>query len=353
MPAKKAIKIVKTNKTATIQLWYGENQSLLAIELSKWLGLFRAKYPAALVRQFVYNEVNQSELAAALHQSINSNSFFASKTFIVITDCLAAEAKSEVGKLIEQACSQPPADLILVLIETKKIAWSKPLPKIIKKSAEAGAVKLKEYLELPLVEIERWIVTQAKERNGKFAPQATRILAQAVGNDFIALDNEIAKLIAWRGDEEVRSADIDLLVTPKLTEDVFAFIDAVGRRDMRAAQETLNRQFAQGVSPQSLIGLLAWHVRVLAIVRQSLDSTDKRLAARELAENLGLHPFVVTKALQQIPYYSAERVAWLYGELSSLDVKLKSTRTEPEVLFSLFLSKLSVLKPATGSGLDI
>ena len=346
MPAKKTIKTDKSAKTATIQLWYGENQSLLAIELNRWLELFRNKYPKAEVRRFAYTESNEAELATALHQALNSNNLFASKTFIAVTDCLAAEAKGEVGQLIEQACSQPPADLILVLIETKKIAWTKPLPKVIKKAAEAGMVKLKEYLDLPLVELERWVQTRAKERAGKFAPQATRILAQSVGNDFIALDNEIAKLIAWRGEEEVRSADIDLLVTPKLEEDVFAFIDAVGRRDMRAAQETLSRQFAQGVSPQSLIGLLAWHVRVLALVRQSLDATDKRLAARELAAELGLHPFVVTKALQQIPYYSAERIAWLYDELSNLDVKLKSTRTEPEVLFGLFLSKLSALKPS-------
>lgn len=348
MPAKKAIKTAKTTKSATIQLWHGENQSLLKIELARWLELFRSKYQGAQVKQFAYDEENNDALVAALHQALNSSNLFASKTFIVITDCLAADAKSDVGQLIEQACEQPPADLVLVMVENKKIAWSKPLAKLVKKAAEAGTVNVKEFLDLALVDLEKWIIARARERGGKFAPQAARILAQSVGNDFIALDNEIAKLAAWRTDAEVRAGDIELLVTPKLEEDVFGFIDAVGRRDMRTAQETLSRQFAQGVAPQSLIGLLAWQVRVLALVRESLDSTNKRLASREMAENLGLHPYVVTKALQQIPYYSVARIAWLYDELSGLDVKLKSTRTEPTVLFGLFLSKLSSLKPDSG-----
>lgn len=336
----------KTVKPAAVQLWHGENQSLLTIELAKWLELFRSKYPPAQVRQFEYNETKEPELAATLHQAINGGSLFDQKIFIVVTGILAAEAKSELGRLIEQACSQPAKELVLVLIENKKIAWTKPLAKVLKKAAEADNLKIKEYVNLSLQELERWIISRAQERGGKFAPGAARILAQALDNDFIALDNEIAKLAAWRQGEEIRAADVDLMVAPKLHDDVFAFIDAVGRRDTRAAQETLTRQFSMGTSPQSLIGLLAWHVRVLALVRRSLDAATKRSGSRELAQELGLHPFVVTKALQQIPYYSGERIAWLYDELSTLDVKLKSSRTDPEVLFGLFLSKLSTLKPS-------
>jgi DNA polymerase-3 subunit delta len=112
---------------------------------------------------------------------------------------------------------------------------------------------------------------------------------------------------------------------------------------MRAATAALNKQFDQGVSPQQLVGLLAWHLRVLTGVRLALDEATGRPQARELADQLGLHPFVVTKALQQIPYYSAERLTWLYGELSNLDVALKTSQADPEVLFGLFLSKLATL----------
>lgn len=332
------------NKTASNQLWYGENQSLLSVELSRWIDLFRAKYPQSEIRRFNYSSDSESELAVALHQAVNGGSLFTKKVFLSVTNGLQAEANSETGKLILQACTQNSGDYVLVLIENKKIAWTKPLAKALKKLSESGSLKLKEFINLPLLDLEKWIANRVKEEGGKFATAAVRQLAQILGNDFFALANEIAKLIAWRGGEEVMVADVNQLVIPKITEDVFAFVEAVGRRDIPKAQASLSRQFSQGVSPQSLIGLLAWQVRVLALVRQSLDTSDRKASARELAQELGLHPFVVTRALQQIPYYSPVKIAWLYRELSDMDVKLKSTRTDPQVIFSMFLSKLSTLK---------
>lgn len=343
MKDKTTVKPVNNN-IATNQLWYGENQSLLSVELAHWVDLFRAKYTGAEVKRFEYSEANESELTVALHQAVNGGSLFTKKVFLIIYNALSAELKSEFGNLIQQACGQKSADYVLVLVENKKVAWSKPLPKALKKIEDSGTLKLKEYLNLSLIDLEKWIVTRVREEGGKFAPQAVRQLAQSLNNDFFALSNEISKLIAWRSGEEVCVADVDLFVAPKLVDDVFAFIDAVGRRDIPQAQATLARQFEQGTSPQSLIGLLAWHVRVLALVRQALDNSSQRAAARELATELGLHPFVVTKTLQQIPYYSAEKISWLYSELSDLDIKLKSTRTDPQVLFGMFLSKLSTLR---------
>lgn len=339
-------KSVKVAKSAAIQLWYGENQSLLNVELTKWLQLFRVKYPSAQVLEFTYSEDDEVSIAAALHQVINSGSLFSQRVFIVVRGVLAAEASSELGKLIEQACLKPPADLVLLLVDSKKIAWSKSLAKNLKKASDNGHIVLKEFSNFSVLELERWIMARVKEQGGKIAAPAARQLAGALDNNFMALANEISKLTAWREGEEIRTADVDLLVTPKVDDDIFSFIDAVGKRDMRLAQEVLARQFSLGTSPQSIIGLLAWQVRVLALVRQSLDASDKRLGSRDLAESLGFHPYVITKALQQIPYYSAERIGWLYNELSDLDVKLKTTRTAPEVLFGLFLSKLSSLKPS-------
>ncbi|MDZ4229653.1 MAG: DNA polymerase III subunit delta, partial [Candidatus Veblenbacteria bacterium] len=323
MPSRK--KAVDTGtKASTIQLWYGENQSLLEVELGKWVTLFRAKYPAAQVRRFEYVAGAEGELAQAVHQAVSGGGMFAQKILVVLSGALAVDAKSELGELLLNVCSAPPKDLVLVLAETKKVAWSKPLAKALKKLVEEGKLTLKEFANLSSQELEQWIVARAKEEGGKLGPSVARLLAQAVGNDFFALAQEIAKLTAYRGGEEVRAVDIDELVAPKLQDDVFVFLDAVGRRDLRAANQALARQFAQGASPQSLVGLLAWHVRVLALVREALDGSSKRAGSRELAQELGLHPFVVTKTLQQIPYYSTSRIAWLYDERSNLDVKLKS-----------------------------
>lgn len=336
----------KSSHSATIQLWYGPNQSLLELELIKWLQLFRLKYPQALVRRFDYEAGREAEIAAALHQGLNSSSLFAQKIFISVRGALATDPKGELATLFEKVCFNPSPDLVLVLVESGKITWTKPLAKIFKKAESAGHLKTREFADMSLTELERWISARVNEQGGRIAPSAARQVAYALGNDFMALDTTIAKLLAWSGSNEISAADVDLLVTPKIEDDIFSFVEAVGRRDIGLAQKILSRQFSLGVNPQSLIGLLSWHVRVLALIRQALDSSGKKLPVRQLADDLGLHSFVVSKTLQQIPYYSTDRIAWFYNELSQLDIKLKSSRLEPEVLFSVFLSKLSVLKPA-------
>ncbi len=344
MSVKKITKDIKPVLTSSIQLWHGENQSLLSVELVKWINIFRNKYPQAKVLQLDCEQSNETKIVEALHQIISGGSLFSQRILIVLHGVLTIDIKSQLAGLIEQAFMQKSSELVMILVENKKVLWSKALAKTFKKAAESGELKIKEFKNLSITDIELWILDKTKRSGGKISSSAARHLATVTGNDFWALDNQIAKLMAWRKGEEIIVADIDLLVSPKTEDDIFSFIEAVGRRDIRLAQWVLNRQFNAGTSPQSLVGLLAWQLRVLGLIRQALDNSQQRMTPKQLANTLNLHPFIISKALQQIPYYSAERIAWLYGELSSLDIRLKNSRTEPEVLFSLFLNKLNILK---------
>ncbi len=327
-------------KVSAVQLWYGENQSLLSLEVARWRDEFAKRHPQAVITRLEYKPSEATEFSGKLHQAAYGGGLFVDKRLVIVYNVLKAEAKGEVAELVKQLTHEAPEGLFLLLVETDKVAWSKPLAAAIKKSEQ---VTLREFSNLPPAELERWIVARAKAEGGNVSPAVARLLAALTGNDFLKLTQEIAKLTAYRGAAEVRAADLDLLVTSTLQDDVFVFVEAVGRRDMKAASAALTRQFDQGTSAQQLVGLLAWHLRVLTGVRLALDDATGKPTARELAETLGLHPFVVTKALQQIPYYSADRLAWLYGELSNLDVALKTSQTDPQVLFGLFLSKLATL----------
>lgn len=343
MPVKKPV-TKRASQSSVVQLWYGENQPMLELELMRWQEEWHKKYPGAAVTKLNYEASQADDLASALSQAAFGGSLFSDRRLLILTDFLKAEAKSELAVGLKALCSNPPSGTFVVLAETGKVAWSKPLPAALKELAEAGAVTRREFLPLAPIELERWIAAQVKREGGQVAPGAARLLAALVGDNGLLLTQEIAKLVAYRGREPIRAADLDALVTSPLEEDVFVFLDAVGKRDLAAAHGAVLRQLEQGTSAQSLVGLLAWHLRVLTSVRVALDRATTRPSARELAQTLALHPFVVSKALQQIPYYSRDRLAWLYKELSALDVKLKSSRVEPSALFAVFLGKLANLK---------
>lgn len=343
MTTKKVTTAKAITKALAVQVWYGENQSLLKLELARWQDEFRKKYPDAQVTKLEYEAKAPAEQVAALHQATRSGGLFATRRFVVVRGALSAEAKSDMAELVRSVIQAPPSELVLILAEGAKVTWSKPLYKLAKELAGSDRLAIREFVNLEPKALEAWVAARVREQGASCAPGVAQQLARIVGNDFFRLNQEIAKLVAYRKGDPIKLADLDLLVESQVEEDVFAFIDAVGRRDVGAAQASLLRQLNQGTSPQNLVGLLAWHLRVLTSVRSALDEAKTRLTAKELAVALKLHPYVVSKTLQHIPYYSKARLASLYMELSDLDVKLKTRRLKPEVLFALFLSKLATL----------
>lgn len=341
---KSTVSAASTPAGNTVQLWHGEGAQVMALELKAWREKFSVKYPSGKIVSVTYDEDQAAELAAEIRQAAWGGGLFAQKTFTILTGFLAAPAKSDLAETLRKLIHEQPADAVALLLEPGKMAWSRGFAKECKAIADEGGLVMREFLSPTQADAERLALSMAQEQGGSFAPGAARILANEAGSDLVRLKNEVDKLVAYRGAEPIRAADIDELVAKTVADDVFAFVDAVGRRDFSAATQALDSQFSLGTSPHNLVGMLAWQVRVLALVRSALDSGAKP-GPSALAAELGLKPYVVTKALQQMPYYPADRLAWVMGELSSLDVALKSRPTDPKVLFASFLAKVAGLKP--------
>ncbi|MBI5733342.1 MAG: DNA polymerase III subunit delta [Candidatus Kerfeldbacteria bacterium] len=326
-----------------VQLWFGENQSLLGLEATRWREEFRKRHPQAILVRLEYEKKQTDELEKSLQQAVWGGGLFSEKKLIELTNFLQADGKSGLAMQILSLVESLPPGVFVVFIETEKVLWSKNLPAAFKKLITAGKVAVREFNDLSSLELEKWISQQFKQQGVNVSPLVARQLAAMVGNDFLKLIQEIVKLTAYRQGGEIKIEDINLLVESDLKDDTFVLLTAVAKRDLAAATNALARQFRQGVSSQQLVGMLTWHLRTLMSVRQALDSSRTKLSAKQLAEETGLHPFVINKVLQQIPYYSAKKIAWLYAELSDLDIKLKTSRVEPEARFGWFLSKLATL----------
>lgn len=341
MSVQKSTKNTPTKEVSVVQIWYGENQSLLAFELTYWRDEFRKRHPKASLTDLQFKKGEEAELAREFNQAVWGGGLFAQEKLVIARGFLQADGKSALAEVIKKACGETPAGIYLLFIEGEKVSWSKTLPSDLQKLSADSKITTREFNYLPASEVEKWVMNKAKLLGAVMPPTVARLLISLVGEDYFRLFNEIGKLSAYARGGEIKVPDIDLLVTPILREDTFAFTDAIGRRDYAGALSALKNQLELGSSPQSLVGMLAWHMRVLASVRNHLDVIATKLSARDMAQTLGLHPFVVTKALQQIPYYSRERLAWLYEEMMNLDWKLKTSAQDPEVLFTIFLGKMA------------
>lgn len=339
----------KAGKTSSVHFWFGENSEFLQFELARWKEEFAKRHPQGAVITLEFKTSEEEVLAGRLIHDVASQGLFSQRRFIVLKNFSKVDAQSELTKFLLILPEKTTSEVSVLLVEEGKINLNKGLAQSLVKLAESEKISAREFNKFSASELERWVMTRATQKSANLSPEVARLLAAAVGSNFFALDQEIDKLAAYAQGRTVKTSDIDELVPVRLVEETFALVEAVGRRDFGDASAIISQQFKQGANAQALVGMLAWHFRTLAGVRLSLDSSGGKTPSKDLAKELGLHPFVVSRALQQIPYYPLERLRWLYGELSDLDVKLKTSSIDPKVLFSLFLSKLATLKVSPNS----
>ncbi|MFZ5390980.1 MAG: DNA polymerase III subunit delta [Patescibacteria group bacterium] len=332
------------NKTTnnSIQLWYGEDQSLLSWEADWWRREFKTRQPQGLIVRLSYQDSNEQELLLQLQQSARGGNLWSSAVYLELADFLNLPAKSSLADLLLSIIEEPPENLFLLMLETNKPAWSKAWPKKVRGLIDKGCLKQRDFLPATSSQRLSWLQKLAKELSVDLPVQSARALLNRGGLNCWRLSQELNKLAAFVGNQSITVADIDLLVEPVLIDSSFALLEALGKRDIKQATAIMDRLLKAGDSPQSLIGLLTWNLRVLTGLRQKLDSNGptNKLSARELAVDLGLHPFVVNKALQQMPYYSALRIKELWSALTEVDIKLKTSTLPPDTILSLFFVKM-------------
>lgn len=188
--------------------------------------------------------------------------------------------------------------------------------------------------EFPLLnnyKLTEWIKKEVIKQKGKIEKAAVDFLI-SLGPDLWLLSNEINKLISYKGDKVVALDDVKLLVKPKIDENVFNLVDAIGRKDKNLALKLLNEQLESGISWSQLWSMIIRQFRILLQIKFSFltNSSDSEL---------NLHPYVLKKTKTQAKNYSLEELKDIYERLLKIDSQLKTTSIDPKVLFNLFIVK--------------
>ncbi len=92
-----------------------------------------------------------------------------------------------------------------------------------------------------------WMTARVRERNLQLDPDAIEILAARVGLDTLQLESELEKLeTAFGRTRPVSGDDVRILVPQTREGGIFDLSEAVARRDLSLALETLDQLFRQG-----------------------------------------------------------------------------------------------------------
>lgn len=299
---------------------YGEDSYSASERLKSMRDRFCEKFDASgmNVVEFGKSKLEIGEVA----QAVQSPGFLSPKRMVIVRNLLSQITKKpDAGPWVEQLKKTPEDTIVILFDETseKKIEKNEIFKQLTKTS---GALSYSHPL-LSGSALSSWAVNFAKKLNLSITRNQIERIVALVGGDLWQLSSEFEKLAAYASGSPVNDEAIDLLVKANFEDAMFDFVDAVALKQSKLALDLLESQRAAGSTDFHLFAMLARQIRLLIGARDVLDR-NPRATKQDVADALGVHPFVAQKTLGQARQFTGERLTWLHGRLYEFDRAAKT-----------------------------
>jgi DNA polymerase-3 subunit delta len=254
-----------------------------------------------------------------LNKAIATQSFLAKKRMIIIRNIFEQRKalQTEMLELLKQGKYRDGQDdnILVFCDETpdKRSALFKYL----------AASKYKEEFELlKNNDLTNWIIKRVEVKGSQISKMNADILASKSDGNLWALSQEIEKLTALAHGEEINKEQLAESSLVKVEDNIFNLTDAIGNKNTKLALKLLHESLEVGANEIYLLTMIVRQFRILIQTKAAIESGESN--SRVIATELGLHPFVVQKAMAQTVKYSMEQLKVMYKKLLEIDLKLKS-----------------------------
>ncbi len=254
---------------------------------------------------------------------------FGEKGMILLENVFKQKVDEELETYLDGKKSEDD-NLIIVFWEDGKI--SRP-GKLYKRLTRKGGF-WQDFQLLTSDKLLAWADGEIKKKGGQIEGVALKKLIANTANNLWLISGEINKLIGYKGNKKIIEEDVDLLGSVKWQNNIFETVDALGRRDRKTAIDLIHKHLEQGDSGIYLLTMMIYQFRNLIQIR---DLIDRQLSVAQLTKQMGLHPFVLRKTLQQVKNFSADQLRSIYGEFIRLDEGMKTGQVDLKVGLDLLL----------------
>lgn len=251
-------------------------------------------------------DAGQTELQQ-LNEAVQALPFLSSRRLVIIDNPSANKNLStDVSALLNAV--EETTDLIFIepTFDKRSVLY-----KTLKKSTS-----FEEYADLNESQLVTWAVKYASEQGGSLRSAEARTLVMQVGADQLRLKNELDKLMTFN--PNITAQSIAALVVPTAQASTFDLLEATLGGNIHKAYELYDEQRRQRVESQAIVGLIAWQLHILVLVKTAADrSLD------QVAKEAKLNPFVVRKSAALARSRTMTNIKALVAATIDLDRRLK------------------------------
>ena len=269
------------------------------------------------VDRFIATDIELDTLSGA----VTTTPFLSQRRLIIVRDI---SANKIIAEHFEDILQQTADTSDLVIIESRIDGRSKYL-QILRKMTDC-----REFSQLDTAELSSWIVAQTKQLGGSISQRDAQYLVERVGNNQQLVSQEIDKLTLYS--PNITKETIDKLTEYMPQSSIFAMLEAAFAGDIKTALNLYKEQREQGMEPQAILGMIAWQLHILALVKTGQDKDPS-----EIASAAKLNPFVVRKSLAVTRRLSFADLSNLLELATTTDYKLKTSKMNADSAVSALL----------------
>lgn len=246
--------------------------------------------------------------------------FFAEYRLAVLSDTgLFASSADEWVDVV----SQLPETAVLLFDETKVDKRSK-LYKAVSKCGYACELKKPSENELM-----RWTVQILKKDGKVITRPVCEALLMRAGDNMENLRTQLEKLICYLGERpEVTMEDVDAVCTEQAVSQVFRMLDAATEGRSQMALALYYDMLALREPSMRIMYLIGRQCNQLLLVRELAASGAN---SSQIASELKLQPFVVTKTIRQSHAFSVEQLRSFVQMCVELEELVKTGRMDEKI----------------------
>ncbi len=276
--------------------------------------------------------------------------FLGEYRLVIVSDLLArlSGSKSKQGDLTAAAASFEEWLLRylpgvaqtthLVLVEGKSLAAKHRVLALIAGLGNLSDVRAFAAPTIKGGELAQWVEQRARSKGTRLETGVAGDLATFVGPNLRLLDSELDKLALYAAGRPVAKTDVRLLVPYAQEANIFDMVDALGNRQTSTALRLLAQLYNEGAHPLYLLTMI---VRQFRILLQTKELEGQGLNTDAVAQHLGLHTFLASKAVVQDQRHSPHPRPHNLHRLLYTVVPIKTGRMEASLALYLLVVELA------------
>ena len=180
--------------------------------------------------------------------------------------------------------------------------------------------------------------TRITENDIKISKVDAEFLVNYTRLDFANIKKELEKLLLYCDDKKIITReDIELLATRSLEYDVFSLTNELFGKNYSKLRVVYNSLVLKKEEPIFLLSLISGQLRMYYKVKVLLN---EHYSQKDIAKELGVHPYRVQLAAQGIRNYSVDKIMKTLILSADYDKLLKSSYMDKYIILDLFINKL-------------